>query len=104
MKKTVIETIKEGLQYLPHKDQVLCEQFIKTRRIDSLKEIVDSTIIKINRSLKTGNNLQCEEDLENLNMLKNIVDEYYKACGYEEEDYSEDDLEIEDDEEYYGDY
>lgn len=100
--KSTISRIKEGLKYLSEKDQKLCETFLDLRQIDSIKEIVDSTIIKINRNIKIDNNLQCEDNLENLNILKSIVDFYYKACGYEDDSFMKEDLEIEDDEGYYG--
>lgn len=100
----LLEEIKEGLDILPLKDKNLCLEFIDTRRIDALKEIVDSNVIKTTKQLKKTNNLQCEEDLENLNLLKNNVDSYYLACGYLDNYEVKDELEIEDDEEYYGEY
>ena len=101
---SLLDEIKSNLFVLSDKDKAICEKFISERKIDALKEIVDSVVIKTNRKLKKENNLQLEEDLESLNLLKNNVDTYYKACGYDEEFYNSDELKIEDDEEYYGEY
>lgn len=100
----LLDLIKERLVVLPEKDKKLCEQFITERKIDSLKEIVDSVVIKVTKKLKKEDNLQLEEDLEALNLLKNSVDAYYKACAYDDEIYNDDELKIEDNEEYYGEY
>lgn len=100
----LLDKIKKGLIILPEKDQRLCFKFIEERNIESLKEIVDSNVIKTTKKLKKTDNLQCEEDLENLNLLKNNVDYYYKACGYDNTIDIKDELEIEDDPEYYGEY
>lgn len=101
---SILDKIKQELIILPLKDHKLCLDFIETRKIDSLKEIVDANVIKTTKQLKKNSNLQCEEDLEKLNLLKDKVDEYYKACGYNEELYIKEDLEIDDDDEYYGEY
>lgn len=102
--KSLLQEIKESLVILSNKDVELCNRLIEERKIDSLKEIIDSYVIKLTKKIKKSTNLELEEDLESFNILKNKVDTYYKACGYEDLSYEKDDLEIEDDEEYYGEY
>ena len=58
MSKT-INNIAEMIKFLPSKDLKLGDEFFKCRNFDSLKELVDSALIK------TQKNIRCENASDN---------------------------------------
>jgi len=51
----LLQRIQQRIQYLPEKDIKYAEKFIKNRDFQSLFEIVDSDVKKINNSLDSEN-------------------------------------------------
>lgn len=48
--KTLIDTIKDKLKYLPNDDIRIANELLEKRRIESLKEIVDSALYKAKKN------------------------------------------------------
>ena len=101
-----VERIKALMDSLPEKDIPLGYKFLNERDFDSLKELVDSAIYKVKKSLKSDNPKEeyRKVNLEDLNMLKSEVDMYIIQLeipedGMYDEDLDFDDCEIE--EEFY---
>lgn len=97
MSKSPVNKMKELVSNLPAKDISLAEKFIQARDFESLKELVDSAIIKIKKS----QDIQVtEEQYDDINLtplyeLKSEVDSYLLLLGvpedevYEERDYGD---------------
>ena len=101
-----VERMKALIDSLPEKDIPLGYKFLNERDFDSLKELVDSAIYKVKKSLKSDNPREeyIKVNLEDLNMLKSEVDMYIIQLeipedGMYDEDLDFDDCEIE--EEFY---
>lgn len=74
-----VERIKALMDALPERDIPLGHKFLNSRDFDSLKELVDSAIYKVKRSLFRSINPKEEYlkiNLEDLNRLKSEVDTY----------------------------
>lgn len=73
-----IETIKSLIDSLPKKDIELGYKFLTDRDFVSLKELVDSAIYKVKKSLRTESPKEeyLSIDIENLSKLKSEVDLY----------------------------
>ena len=101
-----VERMKALMSSLPEKDIPLGHKFLNERDFDSLKELIDSAIYKVKKSLKSDNPREeyRKVNLEDLNMLKSEVDMYIIQLeipedGMYDEDLDFDDYEIE--EEFY---
>ena len=101
-----VERMKALIDSLPERDIPLGHKFLNERDFDSLKELVDSAIYKVKKSLKSDNprDEYMKVNLEDLNMLKSEVDMYIIQLeipedGMYDEDLDFDDCEIE--EEFY---
>ena len=101
-----VERMKALMNSLPERDIPLGHKFLNERDFDSLKELVDSAIYKVKKSLKSDNprDEYMKVNLEDLNMLKSEVDMYIIQLeipedGMYDEDLDFDDCEIE--EEFY---
>lgn len=105
MSKSPIITIKELIGFLPTKDIKFAEKFISTRDFESLKELVDSAIIRVRRSQNSASPKPeyADIDLSKLEELKVQVDAYLLLLGVPEEEVFEDeDLgEVEDGQDTY---
>ena len=89
-----VERMKALMDSLPERDIPLGHKFLNERDFDSLKELVDSAIYKVKKSLKSDNprDEYMKVNLEDLNMLKSEVDMYnedldFDDCEIEEEFY-----------------
>lgn len=73
-----VERIKKLLVNLPLRDRFLCYEFLDKRDFESIKEIVDSIIFKIKRSLRSESPKEeyLAIDLDSLYVLKSEVDVY----------------------------
>ena len=77
---SAVDTIKDQLSYLPEKDEQLCMSFIEKRDFDSILEITQSDIIKLERKIRRMNETDPEifneaEKLDRLEDLRvNLVD------------------------------
>lgn len=99
-----VEGIQALIGSLPERDIPLGHKFLNERDFDSLKELIDSAIYKVRRSLKSDNPKEeyLKVNLEDLSRLKSEVDMYIVQLGIPEDGiYNEgfDDCEIE--EEFY---
>ena len=101
-----VERMKALMDSLPERDIPLGHKFLNERDFDSLKELVDSAIYKVKKSLKSDNTREeyRKVNLVDLNMLKSEVDMYIIQLeipedGMYDEDLDFDDCEIE--EEFY---
>ena len=89
---------------LPERDIPLGHKFLNERSFDSLKELVDSAIYKVKRSLKSDNPKEeyLKVNLEDLSRLKSEVDMYIVQWEIPEDDmYNEDFDDCEIEEEFY---
>ena len=89
---------------LPERDIPLGHKFLNERSFDSLKELVDSAIYRVRKSLKSDNPKEeyLKVNLEDLNRLKSEVDMYIVQWGIPEDDmYNEDFDDYEIEEEFY---
>ena len=73
-----VKRMKALMCSLPERDIPLGHKFLNERNFDSLKELVDSAIYKVKRSLKSDNPKEeyLKVNLEDLNRLKSEVDMY----------------------------
>ena len=101
-----VERMKALMDSLPERDIPLGHKFLNERDFNSLKELIDSAIYKVKKSLKSDNPREeyRKVNLEDLNMLKSEVDMYIIQLeipedGMYDEDLDFDDCEIE--EEFY---
>lgn len=77
--KSPIKKITELLSGLPERDILLSKRFLRERDLDSLKELVDSALIRVSKNLLSE---VPKEEYLNLNMeilhtLKVEVDNYF---------------------------
>lgn len=82
------KSIEELLSSLPKSDISLGKTFLQKRDFCSLKDLVDSALIKVKKGLRKENPKQeyLDVDLDNLNKLKGEVDAYYACLELPEED------------------
>ena len=99
-----VKRMKALMCSLPERDIPLGHKFLNERNFDSLKELVDSAIYKVKRSLKSDNPKEeyLKVNLEDLSRLKSEVDMYIVQWGIPEDDmYNEDFDDCEIEEEFY---
>lgn len=99
-----VKRMKALMCSLPERDIPLGHKFLNERSFDSLKELVDSAIYKVKRSLKSDNPKEeyLKVNLEDLSRLKSEVDMYIVQWGIPEDDmYNEDFDDCEIEEEFY---
>ena len=82
------KSIEGLLSALPKSDISLGKTFLQKRDFYSLKDLVDSALIKVKKGLRKENPKQeyLDVDLDNLNKLKGEVDAYYTCLELPEED------------------
>lgn len=75
---TSVERINLLLSHLPDKDIKLGNKFLQERNFEGLKELVDSAICKVKKSLISANPKEeyLKIDFEELNKLKLEIDNY----------------------------
>lgn len=94
MKKSPNKTINNLINKLPPKDISIAKKLIEKRDFNSLFELVNSAIIKIEKSLDIDqvNSEYINLDIEALYELQNTINNYLILIGdyedYEDEDYS----------------
>ena len=95
-----------NIESLPEKDIKLGKKFLEERNFISLKELVDSAIIRINKNLKTSKPREeyLKVNMDNLLELQSDVNIYlmesdpdFDLNGYDEEDEFDRDLGMDDD-------
>ena len=101
-----VKRMKALMNSLPERDIPLGHKFLNERDFDSLKELVDSAIYKVKKSLKSDNPKEeyRKVNLEDLNMLKSEVDMYIIQLEIPEDDMYNEDLDFDDceiEEEFY---
>ena len=99
-----VKRMKVLMCSLPERDIPLGHKFLNERNFDSLKELVDSAIYKVKRSLKSDNPKEeyLKVNLEDLSRLKSEVDMYIVQWEIPEDDmYNEDFDDCEIEEEFY---
>lgn len=99
-----VKRMKALMYSLPERDIPLGHKFLNERNFDSLKELVDSALYKVRRSLKSDNPKEeyLKVNLEDLNRLKSEVDMYIVQWEIPEDDmYNEDFDDCEIEEEFY---
>ena len=99
-----VKRMKALMYSLPERDIPLGHKFLNERNFDSLKELVDSAIYKVKRSLKSDNPKEeyLKVNLEDLSRLKSEVDMYIVQWEIPEDDmYNEDFDDCEIEEEFY---
>ena len=99
-----VKRMKALMCSLPERDIPLGHKFLNERNFDSLKELVDSAIYKVKRSLKSDNPKEeyLKVNLEDLSRLKSEVDMYIVQWEITEDDmYNEDFDDCEIEEEFY---
>ena len=99
-----VKRMKVLMCSLPERDIPLGHKFLNERSFDSLKELVDSAIYKVKRSLKSDNPKEeyLKVNLEDLSRLKSEVDMYIVQWEIPEDDmYDEDFDDCEIEEEFY---
>ena len=99
-----VKRMKVLMCSLPERDIPLGHKFLNERSFDSLKELVDSAIYKVKRSLKSDNPKEeyLKVNLEDLSRLKSEVDMYIVQWEIPEDDmYNEDFDDCEIEEEFY---
>ena len=99
-----VKSMRALMGCLPERDIPLGHKFLNERSFDSLKELVDSAIYKVKRSLKSDNPKEeyLKVNLEDLNILKSEVDMYIVQLEVPEDDmYNEDFDDCEIEEEFY---
>lgn len=99
-----VKRMKALMCSLPERDIPLGHKFLNERSFDSLKELVDSAIYKVKKSLKSDNPKEeyLKVNLEDLSRLKSEVDMYIVQWEIPEDDmYNEDFDDCEIEEEFY---
>lgn len=98
-----VERMKALMVSLPERDVPLGHKFLNERDFDSLKELIDSAIYKVRRSLKSDNPKEeyLKISLEDLSRLKSEVNMYIVQLGIPEDDTYEDFNDCEIEEEFY---
>lgn len=92
MGTNTLSTIKSLIIALPKKDVAFAEKFIAKRDFESLRELVDSAIIRVNKSLATENPKEEYKniDLDSLESLSAEVSVYLSYLDVSEFDNDED--------------
>lgn len=95
MNSNPLQLINNLIKELPEKDIKFGEKFLLNRDFESLKDLIDSAIIRINRSLnsKTPREEYININMEELLKLKSEVDTYKSMLDLpdqEEEDIIDD--------------
>lgn len=87
-----IDRIKSLIESLPKKDISFGYKFLEERDFESLQELINSALYKINKSLNSDNPKEeyLKINLEDLNSLKAEVDIYSAQIGFEDEDIESD--------------
>lgn len=90
-----VEQMKELMVSLPKRDIPLGYKFLENRDFQSLKELIDSALYKVKKSVNSENPKPEYQDIsiDNLDELKSVVDTY-SLCIFPEdraEDCYEDD-------------
>lgn len=75
---TPIEKIKSLINNLPSKDVVLANKFIDNHNYDSLYELVDSSITRVEKNLESSNP---KEEYENID-IDSLIDLRYEISNY----------------------
>ena len=98
----LLDKIKKGINKLPKVDQSVANGYISVRDFESLKEVVDSSIIKINKNLAKDNPKQEYLDIDTveLNVLQGNINDYIDQLDIPNAGYIDDD---DDDESIYDD-
>ena len=99
-----VKRMKALMCSLPEREIPLGHKFLNERSFDSLKELVDSAIYKVKKSLKSDNPKEeyLKVNLEDLSRLKSEVDMYIVQWEIPEDDmYNEDFDDCEIEEEFY---
>lgn len=80
---TPIEKIKKLMKFLPLKDIELGNKFLYSRNFDSLKELVDSAIIRVKKqqALLTIKDDYKDINVDNIRYLKAEVDSYVEGLS-----------------------
>lgn len=87
-----IDRIKRLLHYLPKKDYILGEKLLQQRKLEELKDLVDSALIKVKRNMKKENPKEdLITDLDSLRQLKAEIDSYNLLVFRDYEDYAMED-------------
>ena len=73
---TQIETIRRLIVYLPKRDIQLGYKFLNRRDFDSLKELIDSAIYKVEKNLASENSKDEYINLD-LDMMNELQQEVY---------------------------
>lgn len=104
---TIIEEIESLITILPDKDQEIANCFLKNRKFEELKEIIDSDIYKAEKEKKqidetSKEYVVLESNLDAMTQMKNLVDDYINQINFNNdtdyydptiEDYSNEDEE-----------
>lgn len=90
--KRPLDRIKSLLTSLPKKDIEYAQKFLDKRDFESLKMLIDSSIIRIRKNLASDNpkTEYLELDFENLQRLKLEVDGYYEQLTFSPSDWHDD--------------
>lgn len=99
---TLIEEIESFITILPDKDQNLAKCFLKNRKFEELKEIIDSDIYKAEKEKKqidetSKEYVVLESNLDAMTQMKNLVDEYINQINFGDTDYYDPTIEDYDD-------
>lgn len=87
-----VERMRRLINNLPKSDIALGERFISERQFESLQELIDSAIIRVNRNIRGPEPKEeyLEVDLWELKKLKAEVDVYIEQLQLpKEEEYEE---------------
>ena len=84
---TAVETMKQMSKSLNNKDKILALKFIETRQFESLHDLVNSNIYKLNKIKERTD----EEELflDELREYRTIIVEYLTQLGYDDFSHSD---------------
>ena len=87
-----IDRIRRLLCFLPKKDYILGEKLLQQRKLEELKDLVDSALVKVKRNMKKENpKEELITDLDALRQLKAEVDNYNLLVYRDYDDYAMED-------------
>lgn len=90
MKRNYITRIGLLIPSLPIEDIHIGEYYFETRNLSSLKELVDSAIIRVKKERRKDNPVKyLDVELEELLLLKTEVDIYYAIVEGEDQEIEE---------------
>lgn len=107
---TIVDEIKSLISILPEQDVNLALKFVDTRQFESLKELVDSDVIKLEKQalqydVDTNEYFVALSTLDNCLQLQQLVNRYLDQLGiletFEEEDIYDLPEEDYDEDDYY---